>query len=142
MKFLRTSNSSNYFIKANNFLVKILSTSGIVAEFAGTQQPRWARYTMSPTCFMYTLLPLEFGPDNRWTLPPFSPIHVLFGMNGMTVFSCNGCRPFTISNKNNLIYYMFLNFLSQISIKWPKTIPKWNSIKPSCDICQSKASLK
>ena len=138
MKFLGTSNSSKYFIKANNFLVKILSTSGIVAEFAGTQQPRWARYTMSPTCFMYTLLPLEFGPDNRWTLPPFSPIHVLFGMNGMTVFSCNGCRPFTISNKKNLIYYMFLNFyLKQVSFKWPKNIPK-----PSWDLCQCKASLK
>ena len=88
---------------ANNILVKILSTSGIVAEVAGTQQPRWARYTIRPTCFMYTLLPLELGPDRRCTLPPSSPMLVSFGMNGVIVCSCNGCRPLTISKKISMV---------------------------------------
>ena len=56
-------------------LVNSLSVSGMRAAAAGTQQPTWARYTIRPTCFMYTLFPLELGPVTMWIRPPVvSPI--------------------------------------------------------------------
>ena len=75
-----------------------------VAASAGTKQPIWLRYTVNAICFMYTDLPLLFGPVRMMTFcDRAGPIYwrrnkretsIGFGMNWSDTNSWSGCRLF------------------------------------------------
>ena len=79
-------------------LVKILSTTLILALLAGTKEPIWHIKVIIATCLIYVDLPAILGPViiRSWLSSLF--IMVSLGINsplGIT-FSTTGCLPFSI----------------------------------------------
>ena len=68
-------------------LVKILSTTFIIALLAGTKLPIWAKIWMRPICLMKQLLPLAFGPVN--TIKFWVSLKII--SLGINFFSSNNC---------------------------------------------------
>ena len=80
-------------------LVKILSTTPILALSAGTKLPTWAISVIKATCLMYVDFPAILGPVIIASLFSFLSKYVSFSTNVPTpiIFSITGCLPFLIS---------------------------------------------
>ena len=80
-------------------LVKILSTTPMCADVAGTNEPIWAINVINATCLIYVDFPAMFGPVIIETLFDSLSRYVSFATNAPlgNIFSITGCLPSLMS---------------------------------------------
>ena len=76
-----------------------MSTTPILADWAGTKLPTWAIKVISATCLIYVDFPAIFGPVIIETLLSDLSKYVSFEINSPcgSIFSITGCLPSLIS---------------------------------------------